>query len=399
MTEKSRILIFSSSYVPIVGGLQSVAHNLAKQLLTRGHDVRVVTNRYPIALPPREVIDRVMVDRVLLLPASIDYLKRRRLDLFLASLYYGPKSHWRLANIFSEFRPDVVNVHFPDGQVDAVLKLRKRFGFRLVVSLHGDDVERFTNDASENGSQGSLSRFKAILRAADAVTAVSRDLLDKAIRIERAIAGKSHVIHNGIDFKRFAERACHDHPRSYLLAAGRLVYKKGFDLLIDAYARCQSNNRSDLIIAGGGEEREALERQVERLGLRDKIYFFGQASSDEVVKLMNGSLGVVVPSRQEPFGIVALEALAAGRPVLATKTGGLQEVLTDLSNDCRSNGPASGHGDRRVMLVEPTTEGIRSGLLEMFKGRPCPRETGGIPKKYAWPQVARRYEELLLRPR
>jgi len=396
VTEKSRVLIFTSSYVPVVGGLQTVTHNLAKQLLRRGHDVHVVTNRYPIALPPRETTDRVMVDRVLLLPASIDYLKRKRPDLFLASLYYGPKSHWRLTNIFNEFKPDVVNVHFPDGQIDAVLSLRKRFDFRLVVSLHGDDVERFTNDPRENGSRGNLPEFQAILRTADVVTAVSRDLLDKALQIEPAIAGKSHVIYNGIDFKRFAERACYEHPRSYLLAAGRLVYKKGFDLLIDAYARCPSNNRSDLIIAGGGEEREALERQVERLGLRGKVYFFGQASPDEVVKLMNGSLGVVVPSRQEPFGIVALEALAAGRPVLATKTGGLQEVLTDLSNDCRSNGQASGPANRRVTLVEPTAEGIRSGLLEMFEDGSCAQENGGIPEKYGWPQVARRYEELLL---
>jgi D-inositol-3-phosphate glycosyltransferase len=106
-----------------------------------------------------------------------------------------------------------------------------------------------------------------------------------------------------------------------------LTYKKGFDVLIEAFAKNQSQADPDLIIAGGGEEYDALRSQVERLGLNGSIHFFGEASKRDVVKLLNGCLNVVVPSRSEPFGIVALEGLAAGKPVLATRVGGLPELL------------------------------------------------------------------------
>ncbi len=310
---KARILIFSSSYLPVIGGVQAVAHNLAKQLTLNGHEVRVVTNRYPVSLAPREAIDGVAVDRLLLLRPQSDQLRRSRPDLFLASLYYYPQSYWRLRNIFKEFRPDVINVHFPDHQIPLVLKLRREFDFRLVVSLHGHDVERAVNvHATRNGtnalptSKRTRRQLRAILAQADAVTAVSGDLLNKATQFEPTISGKSQVINNGIDPTRFKDKESYQHPKPYILGLGRLVHKKGFDLLIQAFAECDFENKPDLIIAGSGEERDLLQAQVERLGLNERVHFFGEASSDEVVQLLNGSLSVVVPSRSEPFGIVAL---------------------------------------------------------------------------------------------
>ena len=150
---KASILIVSSSYAPVVGGVQTVSHNLAKQLTSSGHDVRVVTNRYPVALPAQETIDGVRVDRLHFLSPGFDYLSRRRPDLFGASLFYGPQSHSKLKKLMRDFRPDVVNVHFPDHQIPFILKLRREFAFRLVVSLHGHDVERLDSDQSENGNK------------------------------------------------------------------------------------------------------------------------------------------------------------------------------------------------------------------------------------------------------
>ena len=380
-----------ASYPPVVGGLQTVAHNLAKQLLKRGHEARIVTNRYPIDLPPREHVEGVLVDRVLLLKPSLDQLRRRRPDLFLAALYYGPKSYWRLTNVFNEFRPDVVNIHFPDHQISAVLRLRKRFKFRLVVSLHGDDVERF----AEGTSRGDLPQFRAVLQAADAVTAVSRDLLDKAKTIEPAIDGKSHVIHNGIDVRRFAEKSRHDHPRPYVLGVGRLVYKKGFDLLVEAFAQCVRENGPDLIIAGSGEQRNILEQQVERLGLREKIHFYGQAPPEEVVKLMNGSLGIVVPSRREPFGIVALEAAAAGKPVVATDVDGLREFMLPLISQQAMSSETNGHA--HLMLVDPSPSGIATGLRELFQNAANGSTRDyALSKEFSWDRVALNYERVLM---
>ncbi|HXM48961.1 MAG TPA: glycosyltransferase family 4 protein [Pyrinomonadaceae bacterium] len=331
---KARILIITSSYPPVVGGVQTVAHSVALQLSTNGHEVRVVTNRYPVSLPPKENIDGVKVERLLLLSPAADQLRRKRPDLFFASFYFYPRSYWRLKRILERFRPDVLNVHYPDHQIPFVLRLRRQFDFRLVVSLHGHDIEQTLNEPEAqvgiHAARPSASvrrRLRAILAAADAVTACSSDLLNKAYQVEPAIAGKSLVINNGIDPMRFHERESYCYPRPYVLAIGRLTHKKGFDVLIDAFAKDQAQGWPDLIIAGDGEELDSLRAQVQRLGLSRNIRFFGEASNREVVKLLNGCLNVVVPSRREPFGIVALEGLAAGKPVLATRVGGLPELL------------------------------------------------------------------------
>ncbi|HEV2718262.1 MAG TPA: glycosyltransferase, partial [Terriglobales bacterium] len=372
------------------------AHNLAKQLVGRGHEVRVITNRYPIALPAKETIDDVRVERLLFLRPQFEQLRQNRPDLFLASLYFGPESYRRLRNVFKGFRPDVVNVHFPDRQIPYVLKLRRQFKFRLVVSLHGHDVERVLNlNGLRNGTRAAaLHSLRAILKEANAVTAVSRDLLHKAGHVEPEISTKSTVINNGIEPASYEHKESYQHPRPYIFGVGRLVHKKGFDLLIEAFARVASEARLDLIIAGSGEERHALDRQVQERNLNGRVHFFSEASAEEVVKLMNGCVGVVIPSRTESFGIAALEAVAAGKPVLATKTGGLEEFLIELKTQSRV---PEQNGHRQITLVEATVQGIADGMTTMLECRES-RVNGpsGVPEKFTWPHIASRYEQVLL---
>src|SRR5262245_13403701 len=227
-----KAILFPASYAPVVGGLQTVVQALAKYLKQGEHDIRVITNRYPVSLPANENIDVIEVNRLLFIRPQIDQLQRLRADLFIGSLYYGPDSYRRLRGMFNDFRPDVVNVHFPDGQIPFILKLRQHFTFKLIVSLHGHDVERAFNAGDGQGGGAGLNGFanplRAILKEADAVTAVSQHLLSRACMIEPAIKHKSHVIHNGVDPARFHQANSHMHPRPYILALGRLTYNKGF---------------------------------------------------------------------------------------------------------------------------------------------------------------------------
>ena len=85
-----RVLIVSASYYPVLGGLQTVVHQLALGLMHQGHEVRVVTNRYPRQLSRREIFQGVSITRLLFLKPGLDLLKRRRPDLFLASLFLYP---------------------------------------------------------------------------------------------------------------------------------------------------------------------------------------------------------------------------------------------------------------------------------------------------------------------
>lgn len=398
-----RILLVPNSYDPIVGGVQTVTHSLAKNLLKSGHEVQVVTNRYPRSLPDREILNGIIVRRLLFLSPQLSSLRRGRADLFLASFYYYPSSLWRLRNLMRHFQAEVVNVHFPDHQINFVLALRKRFDFRLIVSLHGHEIERVTlNNSDEERktlkSSVAVQQLQLILREADVVTACSQNLLDKAIALEPSIAAKSQVIHNGVDPKRFIDKSPHFHPRPYALAFGRLTHKKGFDLLLDAFARAGAVARGiDLIIAGNGEEQSALKDQAKQLGLQGRVHFRGQATQEEVVRLLNGCLFVVVPSRYEPFGIVALEALAAGKPLLATKAGGLTEFLTEFTeNEVRSE---ASDPKPLVVLVNPNSEELANGFRQMCElSRNDSNETGHyrLSDKYSWEHVARRYENVLV---
>lgn len=110
-------------------------------------------------------------------------------------------------------------------------------------------------------------------------------------------------------------------------AAGRLVDKKGFDLLLRAAVHLPSRVRVQIV--GDGPQRRSLERLAIELGLEDRIDFVGRKDSAEVLHLMTRADVVVVPSRIEAFGIVVLEAWASGTPLVATSRGGPSDIVTD----------------------------------------------------------------------
>jgi len=357
-----------------------VAAAVARGLMRRGHRIEVVTNRYPRSLPPRETLSGVPVRRFLFLRPDFTFLGRGRPDLFLASLYYYPVVLRRLTALAKGFRPDVVNVHYPLGQIPFVLRLRRCFDFRLVVSLHGDELLEPMRRGIDD------PRLRAILREADAVTACSRWLLGKAEGWEPAVRGKGVVIPNGINPERFEDKTPYRHSRPYLLAFGRLSHQKGFDLLLKAFARVAPEKPGlDLILAGDGEERERLTALADGLGIKGRIVFFGRAAPEEVVRLLNGCEFVIIPSRWEPFGIVALEALAAGKPVLATRVGGLAELAAESGGTMR--------------LVAPGEEGLYRGLLEMSERRGREGAAGDFldtaRTRFSWENMIGGYERIL----
>lgn len=332
-----RVLLIPSSYPPVLGGLQTAVHTLARGLVKQQHEAHVFTNRYPRSLRTHDTVDGVSVDRRLLLTPRLADLKQARPDLLFSSFYYFPATLLHLKAVMKSFRPDVVNVHFPDAQIPFVLALRRRRNFRLVVSLHGHDVERWfttknghTNGANKAGSPQQKQRLQSFLKQADAITACSNDLLSKARALQPEIETKSSVIYNGVELQFFQGEARYRHARPYIFSYGRFTFKKGFDLLLSAFAEITKRDSNvDLILAGEGEEFDRLATLSRELGIAERVKLFGRASSAQIAELLNGSLFVVVPSRQEPFGLVALEAMAAGKAVVASRAGGLREVLKD----------------------------------------------------------------------
>jgi len=300
-----RILLIASRYLPHRGGLESVVYHLAHEFCRQGHTVQIITNRYPRTLPAREVLDGVQVVRLhFLLPGS-KYLHNFRFDLWLAGLWYFFYTERVLIRIINEFQPDVINNHY----LNEVAEFTGRSlagrspSIPWVVSLHGGDV-----DGEPSMGKSQMERFRRISRFADRLTACSSFLAKQAVGLEPAIANKIQVIHNGVDLDLFSRAKSLDFPVPYILALGQLVQHKGFDLLIEAFALVSKKHREvNLIIAGEGEFRLELERHIKENGLEGRVTLTGRVDSAKAASLMAGSLFIAMPSRREPFGIVALE--------------------------------------------------------------------------------------------
>jgi len=252
-----RVLLIPASYEPVRGGLQTVARTLARSLTARGHEVRVITNRYPRKLAAHEVLDDVPVSRWQFLIPRWSQLLNFRFDLFLGGLFYLPWTLVRIIFLLRSDRPDVVNLHFVEAAAPFILLARRLVRFRLVVSLHGDDVEGLAQRGRFD-----LWVFGTLLRRADVVTACSQYLLDRTMQIEPEARQKGRVIHNGMD--QPAEVPVTTFRQS-LVAAGRMVPKKGFDVLLRAFAR--GKQRSTLTPGG----RWPRARKARKVGARIRI--------------------------------------------------------------------------------------------------------------------------------
>lgn len=112
-----------------------------------------------------------------------------------------------------------------------------------------------------------------------------------------------------------------------LLAVGRLVPQKGFDLLIEAFSRTPDHYYLEIV--GEGEDRPMLEKMIRQLSLGDRVKLVGEKSRDEVIKQMQACDVFVLSSRHESFGNVVIEALSCGKPVIATRCGGPEDIMTE----------------------------------------------------------------------
>jgi len=165
-----------------------------------------------------------------------------------------------------------------------------------------------------------------LLNDADFVTGCSAEFAEGRNQISPKIQNKSLPIPNGIDMSEFELKKNYFHSRPYLFSIGRFVHKKGFDILIKAFKEVSGKNPDiDLIIGGTGEEWQECALLVEKLGLQMRVKMPGLLSREDVISLYNGCTFFVLPSRREPFGITNLEAMAAGKAIIAADVGGVQK--------------------------------------------------------------------------
>lgn len=312
------IYIFTNSYKPVLGGIQTVTSQFAEACNEKGFVTWVITNLHPRHLKICEKISGVAVMR---LPFAIPSVSKKSTFMFCISLCV-------LFLLFLCHRPKCVYVHFPLSQSSCLSMLHRLFRFKMVTCFHGHDALRYDEGYSKESAQ--YKAQKRLVECSARVTACSGYLARCVERIFGCIDVR--VVYNGVDLTRFKNlKTC---PATmgnspYLFAWGRLNPVKGFDLLIQAFARCKKSQDLKLLIAGEGPERENLEHLIDELGLENRAILIGRLTPDEIVQYAQNSEANVIPSLREPFGIVALEAIAARRPIVATNGGGLPEIMSE----------------------------------------------------------------------
>jgi glycosyltransferase involved in cell wall biosynthesis len=215
---------------------------------------------------------------------------------------------------------DVVHVHDWFGTVGGI-GLARRLHRPLVMTVHSTEYDRSLGHPWGH----ILQREQVGIDGATRVIAVSRHLRQQLIDRYRARPSKVRVIYNAVRPSERLERI--DPEKRIVLYVGRLAVMKGVDTFLRAAARVVPSFPDVLfVIAGEGPEYERLVHLAARLGIGDRVMFLGKVTEEEREVLLSGSSVFVLPSVVEPFGIAALEAMAAGVPTIVSKTSGVAEM-------------------------------------------------------------------------
>jgi glycogen synthase len=305
-----RLLYWTESFHPYIGGVEVLSSHFLRALQRHDVEVEVLTSHGVLDLPDEDSWEGIPVHRV----ALYEPLQARDLERIV-------QVRGRLAALKRGFAPDLVHLNVTAASVYFERLTRSSHACPLLISM------RVAPNVTAAGAESLLATS---LVSAAWVTANSRAIADDLQRLAPTAAERISVIMNGLAEPPVAPVALPADPPT-IVCLGRLVQDKGFDVALDAFAQViQRFPEARLVLAGDGPEREALGRQTACLGLQDAVEFSGWVAPEQVSGLMNRGTVVVVPSRwREAFGLVALEAALMSRPVVATRLGGLPEVVLD----------------------------------------------------------------------
>jgi glycogen(starch) synthase len=350
-----RILLVSWEYPPVViGGLGRHVHHLAAHLARAGHEV-VVLARRPMGTDASthpttdEVAEGVRVIAVAEDPPHLTFEE----DMLAWTLAMGHAMVRAGLELAREWQPEVVHAH--DWLVaHPAIALSELFRVPLVATIHATEAGRHSGWVSGRINRQVHSVEWWLANSADALIACSASMSEEVSTLFGTSTARTHVIHNGIDLETwtFRERA----PRQgapCLFFAGRLEYEKGVQDAIAALGRVRRTHPgTTLAVAGEGTQQSWLAELAKSHRVARSVRFLGKLDHEQLLAWLHGADAILLPSRYEPFGIVALEAAAAGTPLIASTAGGLGEAVVDGKTG-RSFPPGS---------VDALTSAIRAAL-------------------------------------
>jgi len=363
----------------IIGGIAPHVYNLSINLVKLGVEVHVVTCDFPNT-PEYEVVEGVEVHRFdsynLPTPDFAAWVQLMNLNMQRAA-----------TQIIKSKQGSSIIIHAHDWlAAKAGIGLKHLNRVPLVSTIH----------ATEYGRRGGVfSDYNRMIHEIEVwlgseskrVICCSHFMAEQVNKVLAVPYEKIRVIPNGIDpsiftnlkgvgevRSRFAERG-----EKLVLFVGRLVVEKGVHVLLDAIPKVLQKVEAKFVIAGDGYLRSEVVKRVAERGLGGKVHVTGYLDTDTIRRLFLAADVCVIPSLYEPFGIVALEAMAAGCPVVASDTGGLSEIVEHEKTGVKvyPNNPDSlAWGILRVLESKDLAERLKKNMREK------------VEREYRWSTIA-----------
>ena len=359
---------------PTYGGSGVVATELGKELAVRGHDIHFISYALPIRLT---VTDRIQFHEVEVL--SYPLFEYPPYDLVLAT---------KMAEVTARYNLDILHVHYAiPHSISAYLAKMMLPGRKtpFVTTLHGTDITLVGNDRSYLP----ITRFG--IEQSDAVTAVSQYLKERTVdefQIKRPISVIPNFVNCDV-YSRATEgslrqRYANDNESIFIHISNFRPVKRIEDV-ISVFARVRKECPAKLLLVGDGPERPKAEWLAETQGVSGDTLFLGKQS--DMAPLLSIADVLLLPSENESFGLVALEAMACEVPVVATRIGGLPEVV-----EHEEDGFLLGLGDVAGM-AEASLKLVRNPNLRNEMGKTARRHA---LRDFCSTKIVRHYEQLYL---
>jgi glycogen(starch) synthase len=382
MDQDLSVMMLSWEFPPrIIGGISPHVYYLSKSLAKNGVRVYVVTCDFPGA-PQHEVIDGVEVFR-------IDSYKNPSPDFATWVYLMNVNMQKEAAGLINDLHGRIDIVHAHDWLVaTAAIGLKHVFRKPLFVTMHSTEIGRrngihfdYERMIHETEAWQTYEAWKVICCSDYMVSHVRWAFglpSDKLVMVPNGVNSEVYSKHEKEDLTQFRRKFALPEEK-IVLFVGRLVHEKGVHVVVNAAPKVLGKVNAKFIIVGNGYMKDPLSNLAKGMGLADKVMFTGFVDDETLRRLQVCANVSVVPSLFEPFGIVALEAMAAKSPVVVSDTGGLSEIVEHDVNGVKvyaSNPDSLAWGIIRVLTDDAYANWIRTNAYKK------------IQEKYDWDKIA-----------
>jgi len=369
VVDRLSVLMLSWEFPPrVIGGISSHVSDLSVALARKGLSLHVVTCDFPGA-PDYEEMNGVHVYRFdsykPSAPGFLSWVFSMNQDMAQRAMEAIDSHHGRV---------DVIHAH--DWLVaNAAIGLRDQYGASLVSTVHSTEAGR--RGGIQNDYQRTINEVERnLINQSSGVICCSNYMAGQISNAFGVPREKLHVIRNGVNVSRFdikidvpfVRRRYAEPNEKIVLYVGRLVHEKGVHVLIGAAHEVLGVIPNvKFIIVGEGGAREYLLREASYFGVADRVLFMGFVEEKTLTSIYRVSDVAVVPSLYEPFGITALEAMAAKVPLVASDTGGLTEIVEHDKTGVKvypDNSDSLAWGILRVLGDQAYAETIRENAYQ-----------------------------------